>query len=162
MPDPTTIEDLADLDRGLILILGGRRSGKTMACEAILRRWGESGASYRHFGYLPGRRPRFGGTPSSGNLGGRCRGYRRILVDEPDDRQRPDEVSSDVLVLATSNPQTWMTQQASWIVWVANPAIEPNQPALRIERGRPPPPPPPMANAPTIWERLLAGVGLEA
>lgn len=156
---PPTLEELAGLDSGLILIVGGRRSGKTTICEALLRCWEKQGANYQYFGHSPelgrwtGPRGRYGGLPSSETLLRRCRGYRRILLDDPT-HLRPEEVSfSGSLVLATSNPQTWMTQRASWILWVSpNPK---GLPVLRIEQGTYRDP---SRISPTIWERLLIGV----
>jgi hypothetical protein len=164
---PTTLEDLADLDSGLILIVGGRRSGKTTICETILRRWTEHDVNYRYFGHSPalsihkllyshdnrwtGPRGRYGGLPSSETLLKGCRGYQRVLIDEPRDDLRPEEVSfSGVLVLATSDPQIWMTQRASWIV--ASEGLH----IIHVEQGlyRPPA----SRISPTIWERLLIGV----
>ena len=147
---PTTLEELAALDQGLILIVGGRRSGKTTICETILRRWTEHGVHYRYFGHSPvlsqwtGPRGRYGGLSSSETLLRRCRGYQRILIDEPRDDLRPEVSFSGVLVLATSDPQIWMTQRASWIV--ASEGLH----IIRIEQGPP-------KTSPTIWERLLIG-----
>lgn len=159
LPNPT-LEELSGLDSGLILIVGGRRSGKTTVCEAILRCWEEQGANYRYFGYSPelgrwtGPRGRYGGgPPSSEALLRRCRGYRRILIDEPIHSRSEEPSFPGALVLATSNPQTWMTQRASWILWVSpNPE---GLPLLRIEQGTYRDP---SRISPTIWERLLIGV----
>lgn len=147
---PTTLEELAALDQGLILIVGGRRSGKTLACQVILRCWEERNVRYRHFGHSDGPRRFYGGLPTSSTLLQRCRGYSWILVDEPDIRMEPEHANPfGVLVLATSNPKIWMTERASWIAWVADPNNEPF-PAIRIQQGSYSFPP-----RPTLWERIL-------
>jgi hypothetical protein len=157
MPVPRTLEELAGLDHGLILITGGRGSGKTETLKSIRHFWDARAILYKHFGYgSPGLLARLlpnSGPPTRVNVPRQARGLCHVLVDEPDPDLRPEDilwVSS--VVVATSEPTTWI-DDASWIV-----RLEPGQPP-RIEEGLQAwaTPRPPSA---TVWERLLDGVDI--
>lgn len=153
-----TLPLLADLERGLILITGPRRSGKTHACSVILTRWEARGFSYRHFSEnhsdrmswyqgrsLDGRYWRAGPVSTSGLLGlGRC------LIDDTPVSEDMVGPSPHLLVIATSTPALWMSSRADWIVHVRQPSIVE---ILQVER-----PEQMVPNRKTAWERLLDGV----
>ena len=160
-----SLDDLANLNEGLILISGARGSGKTTACAAILRRWKERGFPYQHFAI---RRPdgdpleleggealqNYGGRPTADNVQYRSRGHRYVLVDEP--LQLGGDFYEDILprtgvrVIATSDILPWMAQTATWVCYTSAPAtvtIYPGPTLATSVSGWPQPP--------TIWERLL-------
>lgn len=153
MPE-MTFEELTHVDRGIILIVGPRRCGKTHLCSEFLQRWEERHIDYRLFSL---NRPsstwgRWGGSSFNTDvIERRLRGHRVALIDEPSPDLRPEHVPMNLLVMATSEPQRWMTDRANWQVrftaarqyWV-----DPGVPL-------PGPPPPPVLRL-SLWERLSA------
>ena len=142
--------DLADLDQGLILISGDRRSGKTTACDVILRRWAERNLSYRCFGPTPPPiRNAHWYRSDAGIIASRARGSRYVLIDEPPPNLRPEDLGQRLVVVATSTAQDWMCRAATWICHTSITAVT-IYPGLYQEQ-----PPVVQIPAPTCWERLL-------
>lgn len=150
-----TLGELTDLDCGCILIYGPRRSGKTFLCSAFLQRWYEKNLHYRFFSP---QQPittwgRWGGSPRADSVAQRIRGYRHVLIDEPERNFPIDPFRSlfppgGLLVFASSDPEGWMIGQANWII---HPSTDGN---YSFEMGRPfPEPPKPRIS---IWDRLSA------
>lgn len=152
MPE-MTFDELTHADRGLILIVGPRRFGKTHLCSEFFRRWEDEHINYRFFSP---QRPSsmwgaWGGSSSDPDIiERRLRGYRVALIDEPSPDLRPDHVRVDLLVIATSEPQQWMTDRANWQVRFSAPRqywVDPGVPL-------PGPPPPPIRRL-TLWDLIL-------